>query len=134
MIFLFSKKKEFSSWKIDRKVLKMILECSKKEHPKEFAGFLKAEKFVINELILIPGTISGNEGALLRLHMLPVDFGVVGTIHSHPTTSFLPSKPDKELFAKFGGVHLIVSYPYNEESWKAYNSKGEEVSFEIVDL
>ncbi|MEW6069370.1 MAG: Mov34/MPN/PAD-1 family protein [Candidatus Thermoplasmatota archaeon] len=133
MIFLLFKHKKFS-WKIERKVLKMILECAKESYPKEFAGFLKAgKKFVINELILIPGTISGNEGALLRLHMLPVDFGVIGTIHSHPTISFEPSASDRKLFAKFGGLHIIASYPYNENSWKAYNSKGEVLEIEVVD-
>lgn len=129
----FKRKRIPIKWKIELRVLKLIFECSRESHPKEFAGFLKAEKRTINELILLPGTISGGEGALLRLHMLPVDFGVIGTIHSHPTPSFRASNQDLALFAKFGGLHIIVGYPYNESTWKAYDRNGNVVELEIVD-
>jgi proteasome lid subunit RPN8/RPN11 len=53
-------------------------------------------------------------------------------VHSHPSGSDLPSGEDLSLFAKFGRVHIIASFPYTEDSWKAYNSRGEEIILEIV--
>jgi proteasome lid subunit RPN8/RPN11 len=120
-------------WKLRRAVLELILECSRENHPKEFAGFLRAEKDIISELILIPGTLSGKRSALLRLHMLPIDFTIVGTVHSHPTSGINPSEQDLGFFTRFRGLHLIVAYPYNQDCWKVYNSKGIEIQLELVD-
>ncbi|HYY47553.1 MAG TPA: Mov34/MPN/PAD-1 family protein [Thermoplasmata archaeon] len=117
---------------IARKTLRMILEASRDMHPREFGAILRAEEGTITELLLVPGTVSGKRHAIFQLHMLPADFAVVGTVHSHPSGVCEPSDEDLALFNKFGGIHLIVGYPYQEENWAAWTNKGARASLEVV--
>jgi len=117
---------------IRRKTLRMILEASKDTYPKEFAAILRAEEGVITELLLLPGTISGDVHAVFQLHMLPIDFSVVGTIHSHPSGNFRPSEADLQLFSHFGRIHIIAGRPYTEDSWSAYDHYGKPWKLEVV--
>ena len=117
---------------IRRKTLRMILEASKDTYPKEFAAILRAEEGVIEELLLLPGTVSGDVHAIFQLHMLPIDFSVVGTIHSHPSGSYNPSDADRQLFSHFGRVHIIVGHPYTERTWRAYDHDGKPRAMDIV--
>ncbi len=125
--------KPVDKWKIKRDCLKMILEASKSSYPREFAALLRAEKGVITEIILLPGTISGDSHAIFQLHMLPIDFSIVGSVHSHPSPFANPSKADLSLFNKKGMIHIIVAYPFDEKSWRAYNWRGEEIEVKVVD-
>jgi proteasome lid subunit RPN8/RPN11 len=117
---------------IRRKALRMILAASKDTYPKEFAAILRAEEGVIEELLLLPGTVSGDVHAIFQLHMLPIDFSVVGTIHSHPSGSYNPSDADRQLFSHFGRVHIIVGHPYTERTWRAYDHNGAPRKLETV--
>lgn len=117
---------------IDRETLKFILEASRSTHPREFAGVLRAAGDVIKEILILPGTLSSDKSAVLRLHMLPIDPSACGTVHSHPSSSASPSGEDLRLFAKFGYVHIVVAFPYDESSWKAYNHRGEDIKLEVV--
>jgi proteasome lid subunit RPN8/RPN11 len=119
--------------RIKKKTLKMILEASKSTYPEEFGTILRASKGVINELILLPGTIQGERSALFKLHMLPIDFTVVGTAHSHPSGVCYPSEADLDLFRRFGWVHIIVCRPYSMTSWAAYDGLGEPKDLKVVD-
>lgn len=115
-------------------LLDLIISCAKDSHPKEFGAILKCrEPGIIDELNLLPGTIAGEESALFRLHMLPIDFELIGTVHSHPSPVFLPSGADLEFFEHFGKVHIIIAYPYTKKSWNAYNFKGEVIKLEILE-
>lgn len=118
---------------IKKRTLKMILEASKSSYPEEFGAFLRAEKGVIRELILLPGTVSGERHAIFRLHMLPIDFSIVGTVHSHPSGYCAPSDADLELFRKYGWIHMIVCRPYDWNSWSAFNIRGEPIALKVVD-
>jgi proteasome lid subunit RPN8/RPN11 len=111
----------------------MILEASRSSYPNEFAAILRAEDRVITELLLLPGTLSGESSALFRLHMLPIDFSVVGTAHSHPSGSFWPSGADLTLFQRFGFVHIIAARPYNMRSWAAWDFYGDRWELEIIE-
>jgi proteasome lid subunit RPN8/RPN11 len=117
---------------IARKTLRMILEASRDMYPREFGAVLRADEGTIDEILLVPGTISGKHHALFQLHTLPADFAVVGTVHSHPSGVFEPSDQDLALFSKFGGIHLIAGYPYTEETWAAWTNKGVRVSLKVV--
>jgi proteasome lid subunit RPN8/RPN11 len=65
--------------------------------------------------------------------MLPVDFSVVGTVHSHPSSIARPSEADLDLFSHFGRIHIIVGVtPFGGVSWKTYDYAGNEVSVEII--
>ncbi len=117
---------------ITRKTLRMILEASRDIYPREFGAILRAEEGVITELLLIPGTVSGNRHAIFQIHMIPTDFAVVGTVHSHPSGVYEPSDEDRALFNKFGGIHLIVGYPYEENTWAAWTNKGQRATLRVI--
>jgi proteasome lid subunit RPN8/RPN11 len=123
-------------WKITKECLSLIFESSKSNYPQEFGALLRVDriqKHTIIEVVLLPGTISGNAHAIFRLYMLPVDYSVVGTVHSHPSSITRPSDADLDLFNHFGSIHIIVGVsPYGEVSWRAYDYNGQEVSIEVV--
>jgi proteasome lid subunit RPN8/RPN11 len=112
--------------------LSMINEAAIGTYPNEFLAALKAEEGVITELVVLPGTVQGDSHSIMYTHMLPIDYSVVGTIHSHPGHSNRPSDADLEFFSHFGGVHLITCLPYDETSWRAYDSNGRRVDLKVV--
>lgn len=118
---------------IEREALEFIFEASRSSHPREFAGILRAKDGVIKEILVLPGTVSSSESALLRLHMLPIDPSACGSVHSHPSPYPVPSGADLGLFAKYGRLHLIVAAPYDEGSWRAYDHRGNEIHLEVVE-
>ena len=117
---------------ITAKTLEMIIAASRDTHPREFACMLRADDGVITEVMLVPGTISSQQSAILRLHMMPIDLSIVGSAHSHPIPNATPSEADLKLFSNSGQVHIIVGYPYDMESWKAYSRQGQEVSLDVL--
>lgn len=118
---------------IRKRTLRMILEASNSSYPNEFGAILRAKKGVIHELILLPGTVAGERSALFKLHMLPVDFTVVGTAHSHPSGAIYPSGADLDLFRKFGWIHIITGFPFNEGDWACFSADGEPRPLKVVD-
>ena len=120
---------------ITRRILEMILATSASKFENEgveFACLLRADGDTVTELILPPGTIGSASSALLRLHMMPIDFSVVGSAHSHPTPNASPSDDDLRFFSQTGSVHLIVAYPFDARSWRAYSRDGSEMRLEVV--
>ncbi len=132
-LFDFSKDERGKVHSIKKRTLRMILEASKSSFPEEFGAFLRAEKGVIKELVLLPGTVSGERHAIFRMHMLPIDFTIVGTVHSHPSGACYPSEADRELFRRYGWVHIIACSPYDRSSWTAFDMMGEPRELKVVD-
>jgi proteasome lid subunit RPN8/RPN11 len=118
--------------KIARDTLKFILEVSKSSEPKEFAGMLSGISDIITDVVIVPGTESSDESAVMQLFMLP-NIHTVGTVHSHPSGNPTPSSADLELFDKKGRYHIIVASPFTPSSWRCYNNKGETIKLEVVD-
>ncbi len=118
--------------KIARDTLSFILEVSKSSVPDEFAGMLSATGDVITDVVVVPGTESGDESAVMQLFMLP-NISTIGTVHSHPSGNRKPSKADLELFDRKGKYHIIVGAPYDMSSWTCYDNKGEVVKLTVVD-
>jgi len=119
--------------KIRRSVLELIMAAARENYPNEWSGQLRARNGVIFELTMLPGTMVGRDNALVNLWMMPIDYSVVGSVHSHPSGNYDPSGADREFFQKFGSVHIIVGRPYNLRTWQAYDYDGEPVVLEIVD-
>ena len=122
-------------WEIKRKCLDLIFECAKSNFPNEFGGLLRVDdeaKHVISELVILPGTISGDSHAIFKMHMMPIDFSIVGTVHSHPSPSANPSDADLQLFRKHGRVHIIAANPFNKDSWKAYDYNGKYIDMKVI--
>jgi len=132
-LFRFSKDDRANVHSIRKRTLKMILEASKSQYPNEFGALLRAEKGVIRELILLPGTESGERSALFKLYMMPVDFTIVGTVHSHPSGAIYPSGADLELWRKFGWIHIITGSPFESEDWGCFTVSGEPRELKVVD-
>ena len=118
--------------KIARDTLLFILEVSKSSAPREFAGMLSATGDIITDVVIVPGTESSDESAVMQLFMLP-NIHTIGTVHSHPSGNRRPSKADLELFDQKGMFHIIAGAPYDLTSWTCYNNKGEQVKLEVVD-
>ncbi len=118
--------------KIAKDTLSFILEVSKSSAPREFAGLLSAEGSVITDVVIVPGTESGEESAVMQLFMLP-SIPTIGTVHSHPSGNRKPSRADLELFGRKGKYHIIAGAPYDMSSWTCYNNKGEPVRLEVID-
>lgn len=117
--------------KIKKDVIKLALEIAKESYPNEFIALLTGEGDVIDELIFLPFQ-SSEYSAVINLDALPLGYKVYGTVHSHPSPSCEPSDEDLYLFLKYGGIHIIVCYPFDENSWKCYDSHGNEVKIEVI--
>lgn len=118
--------------RIERDVLRMVFESSRATHPNEFAATLRAEGDTIVELVLVPASIGAPRSATLPLFNLPHDVNIVGTVHSHPGPSALPSDADLNLFSHFGRAHIIVHEPYDDRTWRAYDHDGRPMRLEVV--
>ena len=109
-------------------------ESARSCYPNEFLCMVRQTDGVIDEMVLLPGTVYGDSHSFLSEWMSPIDFSIAGTAHSHPGYSNEASDDDLSLFANMGGIHFITCQPYDRKSWKAYDSKGEEVELEIIGL
>ncbi len=118
--------------KITRSLLEMILAAARDSYPYEFVALLTGKKGVINELIFLPSE-SGEMSAVIYTDMLPLGMKIYGTVHSHPSRNIEPSAEDLHLFSKYGRVHIIVGYPYDEKSWRCYDSRGNRIEIEVID-
>ncbi len=119
--------------RIRRSVLELIMAAAKENYPNEWSGQLRARNGIIFELTMLPGTLVGRDNALVNLWMMPIDYTVVGSVHSHPSGNFHPSEADRVFFGKFGSVHIIAGRPYTLQSWQAYDYDGEPIKLDIVD-
>ena len=118
---------------IERELLRSLLSFARAKHPNEIVLLLRGEankgEMIIEEFLLPPFGTGGRGFAEFRPHMLPIDFSIVGTTHSHPSGSARPSPTDLNHF--YARVMMIVAYPYTDECVAAYNSKGEALPLKI---
>jgi proteasome lid subunit RPN8/RPN11 len=118
---------------ITRRCLDSALACARSAFPNEFGGILRAdEPGVISELLLLPGTTAGRRHANFQLYMLPIDLGVAGTVHSHPSGALHPSEADVRLFSHWGRRHIILGRPFGPGAWRAYDGNGLEVHLSVI--
>jgi len=118
-----------------RGVLDMIFEGARRLHPRETLILLRgrANKNVISisEVVIPPLATHGEDFSSFALHMLPMDFSIVGVAHSHPSGSLKPSVEDQNL--SMGRVMLIVGFPYNGmENVAVHNRNGEKLKLEVT--
>jgi proteasome lid subunit RPN8/RPN11 len=120
-------------WKIKKETLEAICLAARNVYPKEFIALLgrNPKTKIIDEIVVQPATF-GEGFSSLDLEMLPFDPNIIGSVHSHPTNNNFPSSADKRFFSKTGQIHLIVSYPFNINNFRAFDIKGKEIEIEIV--
>lgn len=117
---------------IYKNTLDLILEVSRSAYPKEFAGMLEAKDGIITSLLILPGTQTSENNAVMDLFMMP-NIRAAGSVHSHPVPDMLPSSEDLHLFNKTGSHHIITGYPFGPEDWRCYDSSGRIVELEVLD-
>ncbi|MCI4348993.1 MAG: Mov34/MPN/PAD-1 family protein [Thermoplasmata archaeon] len=119
---------------ITRRCLDSALACANSAYPNEFGGILRADPpGLISDLLLLPGTTAGRRHANFQLYMLPIDLGVVGTVHSHPSGALHPSEADLRLFRHWGRRHFILGYPFGPGQWRAYDGNGDEIRVDVAE-
>jgi proteasome lid subunit RPN8/RPN11 len=116
-------------------LLDAIFEGARRLYPKETILLLRGKKtkdtIRVEELVVPPLATYGHGFANIPLYMLPMDFSIVGTVHSHPSGSLTPSDVDFNHF--FGRILMIVGFPYaDEQNVAVYNSHGEKLSLHVT--
>lgn len=112
---------------VDREVLQGFLYLAREAYPREFFAFLggeAGERIVVREIVFARH-VSSLDGVLIYDYPPP---GTVGTVHSHPVSSF-PSAKDLQNFLRLGLIHFIVSYPFTPENIRCYDFRGREVPY-----
>jgi len=120
---------------VDEKLLQAIFEGARRLYPKEMVLLLRGERkknlVKISELVVPPLATYGSSFANIPLHMLPIDFSIVGTVHSHPSGDLTPSIAD--LNHVFGMILVIVGFPFaDERNVAVYNRSGEKLKLQIT--
>ncbi len=113
-------------------LIDLMCRIGEEQHPHEFAALLREEEGIITELILVPGTTSGEDHASVFLDMMPLDSHLAGSAHSHPNGVILPSDADLSFFSRSGRCHFIIGYPYSRESWGCFRTDGSRYDIEVV--
>jgi proteasome lid subunit RPN8/RPN11 len=120
---------------IEEDLLRAILEGARRLYPRELILLLRGKKkkdvLSISEVLVPPLATHGAHFAEVRLHMLPMDFSIVGTVHSHPSGNLTPSHTD--LNHVFGIVLMIAGFPFGDERNVAvYSRSGEKLTLQII--
>ena len=116
-------------------VLEGLLEAARRNYPNEFFCLLGGEKtgdaYLAREIVYIPFR-SGPTYAFFQPTDIPFDSSIIGSAHTHPGPA-LPSSADLHSFPYAGWVHVIISYPYTAENVRAYDAKGNEISWTVAE-
>jgi proteasome lid subunit RPN8/RPN11 len=120
---------------IPKEIVAIVLGSARALHPKETIFLLrgKANKSVlsITELIIPPAATYGRGFSSFPMQTLPIDFSIIGAVHSHPSGNLAPSPED--LNHSFGKVIVIVAFPYKSaESVAAYNRDGKRLILQVT--
>ena len=120
---------------ISQELLQAIFEGARRLYPKEtillLRGGKKKDLIRISELVVPPLATYGRGFANIPLHMLPMDFSIVGTVHSHPSGSLAPSTTDLNHF--FGNILMIVGFPFEDErNIAVYNRSGRKLPLHVT--
>lgn len=118
--------------KISKILLLDLLEACRETDPNEFFAYLGETGDVIDHFVAVPLFYQNENSVSYWKHMNPVDFSIVGTVHSHPSGTPFPSKADLNSFFKEGQIHIIIAYPYTLESVAFYDNTGKQIFLELV--
>jgi len=119
---------------LDSKVVESLLSYARMLHPREGALLLRGkvdkEKIVVSDVEIPPFVTHGSTFASFPLHMLPIDFSIVGVAHSHPSGALEPSMADLNKF--YGRIMVIIAYPYQkQQDIIVFNREGKLLKYEI---
>lgn len=120
---------------IERSVLDSILSYAQMHHPREaillLQGKVEKHRIIIDALQIPPLATHGASFSNFPLHMLPIDFSILGTAHSHPSGVLKPSVGDLNHF--YGKIMVITAYPYKtEQNLAVFDHDGNRLKYEII--
>lgn len=121
-------------WTISRSLIGHLMSAAKHVYPDEFIAMLSvtpSAPYCISEFVVVPAEF-GRTHSQLHEELIPRDPLIVGTVHSHPSPSARASEQDLIAFSRLGEVHLILSRPYAESSFRSYLRNGKTVTIPIV--
>jgi proteasome lid subunit RPN8/RPN11 len=102
-------------------------------HPNEIVlllrGKMENEDIIVENLLFPPMGVGGPDFASFSPNMLPIDFSIMGILHSHPSGKLLPSPRD--LNNMYGRIMMIIGPPYFLNSVAAFKKNGERIQVEI---
>ncbi len=114
-------------------LLDSMLTFARMQHPREaillLRGSVSRDEIALEEHLFPPFASSGRGFAQFSPRMLPIDFSIVGTLHSHPSGSPRPSPTD--LNHLYGRIMVIVAYPYTRDRVAVYDKRGERMPLEV---
>jgi len=123
--------------------LSFALNAAEETHPREYMGFLRAERAskleldregrVITDVLVVPGTVSDGSSARVNTLMKHNAPDAVGSIHSHPSGVLRPSATDRGTFRR-GDIHIILGHPYGWTDWQAFDSDGNPTELDVLDV
>lgn len=120
---------------IDKELIEELLEFARFKHPNEaivlLRGDVEENSIKITDYLFPPYGFSNRNLAGFPTHMIPLDFRIVGTAHSHPTGPNTPSIVD--LHNIYGRLMVLLGYPYNINTVAAYSKNGEKINIKIID-
>ena len=117
---------------IKQDIISLLLELGRDSHPNEFVALLRERDGFIDEVNMLPGTVTGSASASLHYDMMPLDTHLAGSAHSHPSGVLRPSSADVNFFPRNGKYHLIVGYPYGNSDWRCFTADGELFDMEVI--
>ena len=94
-------------------------------------GKVTKNQATITDLLIPPLAMHGKGFSGFQRYMLPMDFSIIGTVHSHTSGIAKPSMAD--LHHSFGRIIMIVGFPYKDEANVAvFNHSGEVLTLKIT--
>ena len=120
---------------VERGLLDAMLDFAREQHPHEIILLLRGkvdkDSIRIEDFLVPPLMKAGTSFAEFPIHMLPIDFSIVGTAHSHPSGSLKPSVGDLNNF--YSRVMVVLANPYSRSYIVALNKKGLNLQIRIED-
>jgi proteasome lid subunit RPN8/RPN11 len=117
---------------IRQDLLNLLFQMGRDAHPNEFVALLTERDGIIDEVNLLPGTITGGDSASLFFDMMPLSTHIAGSCHSHPNGMLMPSDADIRFFPRAGRFHFIIGYPYTDRNWNCFSANGMPCKMEVV--
>ncbi len=119
---------------LSQSMLISILESAREALPREIIlllrGKVRKDRIEITDLVIPPLATQGRGFSSFPLRMLPIDFSLIGSVHSHPSGALKPSTQD--LNHAFGRIIMIVGYPFSGvESVVVFDHSGEKIPLRV---
>ncbi|MCK4933532.1 Mov34/MPN/PAD-1 family protein [Candidatus Bathyarchaeota archaeon] len=119
---------------LSQSMLISILESAREALPREIIlllrGKVRKDRIEITDLVIPPLATQGRGFSSFPLRMLPIDFSLIGSVHSHPSGALKPSTQD--LNHAFGRIIMIVGYPFSGVgSVVVFDHSGEKIPLRV---